>query len=52
MTDWALQYYNASYCVFQTDGSVGGWTEKNQEENINALQNIALVCIVLCCIHH
>ncbi|XP_069022218.1 LOW QUALITY PROTEIN: whirlin [Embiotoca jacksoni] len=24
------------------DGSVGGWTEKEQEENANALQNIAL----------
>ncbi|XP_037633723.1 whirlin-like isoform X2 [Sebastes umbrosus] len=25
-----------------TDGSVGGWTEKDQEGNTNALQNIAL----------
>ncbi|XP_030000296.1 whirlin [Sphaeramia orbicularis] len=26
----------------QTDGSAGGWTEKDQEDNTNALQNIAL----------
>ncbi len=51
ITDLALQYYNASFCFFQTDGSVGGWTEKDQEENINALQNIALVCVVLCFIY-
>ncbi|XP_034548123.1 whirlin-like [Notolabrus celidotus] len=25
-----------------TDGSAGGWTEKGEEENINALQNITL----------
>ncbi|XP_068167055.1 whirlin-like [Antennarius striatus] len=34
---------NTDPCVHATtDGSVGGWTDKDQEENINALQNITL----------
>lgn len=28
---------------FQADGPVGGWMEKEQDGNTNALQNIALV---------